>query len=112
MMESRLERSPAGDHPMGLVSSRITLMNPRRPDLAPVEVEALADTGALHLCIPEHVRMQLGLAETERKEVVIADGSRSFVPYVGPVEIRFRNRVGYTGALVLGEQVLFGAIPM
>ena len=29
-----------------------------------------------------------------------------------PVEIRFKNRIGFTGALVLGNQVLFGAIPM
>ena len=39
------------------------------------------------------------------------DRSR-LVPYVGPVEIRFKNRVGLTGALVLGDQVLIGAIPM
>ena len=32
--------------------------------------------------------------------------------YVGPVEIRFKNRTGFTGALVMGDQVLFGAIPM
>ena len=34
------------------------------------------------------------------------------VPYVGPVEIHFKNRVGFAGALVMGDQVLFGAIPM
>ena len=34
------------------------------------------------------------------------------VPYVGPVEVRFKNRVGFTGALVIGDQVLMGAIPM
>lgn len=31
---------------------------------------------------------------------------------MGPVEIRFKNRVGFTGALVLGDEVLLGAIPM
>jgi clan AA aspartic protease len=97
---------------MGSVSSIVTLKNPRRPDLSPVEADALADTGSLHLCIPEHVRLQLHLEEIDRKEVTFADGTRSLVPYVGPIEIRFKNRVGFAGALVLGDQVLFGAIPM
>jgi clan AA aspartic protease len=88
------------------------LNNPRLPDLAPVEVEAMADSGAVHLCIPEHVRIQLQLEEIDRKEAVMADGSRRKVPYVGPVEIRFKNRVGFSGALVMGDQVLLGAIPM
>lgn len=44
--------------------------------------------------------------------MTLADGSRRLVPYVGPVEIRFKNRVGYVGALVMGDQVLLGAIPM
>jgi hypothetical protein len=45
-------------------------------------------------------------------EVTLADGSKKLVPYVGPVEIRFKNRVGFAGALVMGDQVLIGAIPM
>lgn len=97
---------------MGIVNARVTLKNPRQPDLAAVEVEALADSGSVHLCIPEPVRMQLQLVEHDRKEVVLADGSRRLVPYVGPLEIRFKNRVGFGGALVTGDQVLLGAIPM
>ncbi|MEK7813039.1 MAG: clan AA aspartic protease, partial [Candidatus Desantisbacteria bacterium] len=34
------------------------------------------------------------------------------VAYVGPIELRFKNRIGFTGALVMGNQVLLGAIPM
>lgn len=90
----------------------ITLRNPRFPDQEPLHVEALADTGAVHLCLPEHVALQLRLQEYDRKEVTIADGSRRVVPYMGPVEIRFKNRVGLGGALVMGDQVLLGAIPM
>ena len=96
----------------GLVFTMITLKNPRVIDANAIEVEALADTGAVHLCIPEHVKIQLGLEEQDRKEVTIADGSKRLVPYVGPIEIRFKNRVGYAGALVMGDQVLLGAIPM
>lgn len=97
---------------MGLVYSSLVLKNPREPDLESLEVQALADSGALHLCIPDHVRIQLNLEEMDRKEATLADGSRVLVPYVGPVEIRFRGRVGFSGALVLGDQVLLGAIPM
>jgi clan AA aspartic protease len=97
---------------MGLIRGYFTLINPTRPDLAPLEVSALADSGAVHLCIPEHLAIQLSLAELERREVVLADGRRRTVPYVGPVEVRFRNRRCFTGAMVLGNEVLLGAIPM
>lgn len=97
---------------MGWVNARITLSSPRRPDLAAIELEARADTGSVHLCIPEHVRIQLQLDEIDTKEATLADDSRRLVPYVGPIEVRFKNRVGFAGALVLGNQVLFGAIPM
>ena len=96
---------------MGLVTARLLLKNPRASHLA-VEVEALADSGAVHLCIPESVREALSLEAISDKEVTLADGSRRRVPYVGPIEIRFKNRVGFAGALVLGDQVLIGAIPM
>lgn len=97
---------------MGLVRTRLTLSNPRSDDLAPIEVDALVDTGAVHLCLPEHVAIQLGLIELEKREVTLADGSKSVVAYVGPVKTSFRNRSCYTGAMVLGDEVLLGAIPM
>jgi len=97
---------------VGLVTANLILRNPRKPDLQPVEVDALADTGSVHLCIPAHVQIQLGLEEVEKKEATLADGSRKLVPYVGPVELHFKNRVGFAGALVMGDQVLLGAIPM
>jgi hypothetical protein len=31
---------------------------------------------------------------------------------VGPIELHFKNRTGFFGALVLGDQVLLGAVPM
>jgi clan AA aspartic protease len=97
---------------MGLVTTLIKLRNPRYPDQQPIEAEAMADTGAVHLCIPQHIAIQLRLEEYDQKEVTIADGSRRLVPYVGPIEIRFKNRVGLGGALVIGDQVLLGAISM
>jgi len=97
---------------MGLIRGTVSLSNPTRPELVAAEVSALADSGAVHLCIPEHLALQLSLAELERREVVLADGHRRTVPYVGPVEVRFGNRRCFTGAMVLGTEVLLGAIPM
>ena len=101
-----------GDQRMGLVTAKVKLKNPRESSLKPVEVEALVDSGAVHLCIPEHVRLQLNLEEIDQKEVTLADGRRKKFPYVGPIEVRFKNRVGFSGALVMGDQTLLGAIPM
>ncbi|MDI6739988.1 MAG: clan AA aspartic protease [Candidatus Edwardsbacteria bacterium] len=97
---------------MGLINASVELRNPRKPELEPVQVDALADSGSVHLCIPEHIRIQMELDEIDKKEVILADGSRKLVSYVGPIEIRFKNRIGFVGALVMGDQTLFGAIPM
>lgn len=96
----------------GLVHAKVVLKNPRKTKIKPIEVEALLDSGALHLCLPPHLQVQLQLDEIDRKEVTLADGARKLVPYVGPIEIRFKNRVGFVGALVMGDQPLIGAIPM
>ncbi len=97
---------------MGLISANVELRNPRKPELEPVRVDALVDSGSVHLCIPEHIRIQMKLDEIDKKEVTLADGSRKLVPYVGPIELRFKNRIGFAGALVMGDQALLGAILM
>ena len=97
---------------MGHVFAELELSNPRQPDLAPVRVNALADSGALMLCIPEHVALQLDLETESTREVSVADGRSLNVPYVGPVKVAFGRRFCYVGALVLGDEVLLGAVPM
>ena len=97
---------------MGLIHAQIELSNPRLPDLHPLAVKALVDTGAITLCIPEHVAVQLQLNAIEQREVTAADGRRHITPYVGPIQIRFANRSCFTGALVIGDSVLMGAVPM
>ena len=47
--------------------------------------------GTVHPCIPEHIVIQLQLRELEQREVILADGHRR---------------------MVLGNEVLLGAIPM
>jgi clan AA aspartic protease len=90
----------------------LTLKNPRVPQSEPIAVDALADTGSVFLAIPEPIRLRLALEEVSQKEVTLADGSKKMVPYVGPIETRFKNRVAYVGAIVMGDEVLLGAIPM
>jgi clan AA aspartic protease len=97
---------------MGIARAKVRLENPKRTDIQTLEVDALADTGPLFLCIPEEVRLQLQLQATSKKEVTTADGKRCVCPYVGPVRIQFENRECYVGAVVLGDEVLLGAVPM
>ncbi|MBX7181919.1 MAG: clan AA aspartic protease [Bacteroidia bacterium] len=97
---------------MDLISAKILLSNPNLANLHSIETTSLVDTGALFLCIPEHIAIQLQLKEFEKKEVTIADGSKKLVPYVGPIKVNFENRMCLTGALVIGETVLLGAIPI
>jgi clan AA aspartic protease len=97
---------------MGHAFDDLKLSNPRKPDLAPVEARALAGTGALMLCIPEHVAPQLAHDTESVREVSVADGRKRNVPYVGPIKVSFGKRFCYVGALVLGDEVLPGAIPM
>ena len=97
---------------MGLCFAMLTLRNPCYPELPAVEVEALADTGAVFLCIPAEIAEALRLETYDHKVATIADGSNRRVPYAGPLEVRFKNRVALGGALIMGERVLLGAIPM
>jgi hypothetical protein len=80
--------------------------------LKPVEADAMADTGALFLCISNEVRLQFQLEPTSHKDVETADGKRTLCPYVGPIRVRFENRECYVGAVVIGEEVLLGMVPM
>lgn len=97
---------------MGLIYATLELRNPKAPDLKSLQVRSLADTGALHLCIPSHVSLQLKLEELQKREVVTADGKKMICPYVGPLEVSYNGRSCFTGAIVLGDEVLLGAVPM
>jgi clan AA aspartic protease len=97
---------------MGVIFTAMRLANDARPDLEDIEATALVDRRALHLCIPEHVAMQLQLSDKAPREVQTADGKSHQVRYVSPVKISMLGRECVTGALVFGNQVLLGAIPM
>ena len=97
---------------MGHVFTEIELSNPREQQLTPIKVNAFADSDALMLCIPEHVALQLKLSTESLREVSIADGRNLNVPYVGLIKVSFKGRFCYGSALVLGDEVLLGAVPM
>ncbi len=97
---------------MGIVNTDLRLANHARADLEEIKVTALVDSGVLHLCIPEHVAVQLQVQALKAREVQTADGKSHLVDYVAPIRISLLGRECVTGALVFGNQVLLGAIPM
>ena len=97
---------------MGVFKSEIQLQNPVHPELRTLRVSALVDTGAMHLCLPEHIALQLALSELEKREVTLADGRKLLVPYMGPLLVSFETRRCFVGAMILGTEPLLGAIPM
>ena len=42
----------------------------------------------------------------------MADGSKQLIPYAGPIQVKFQNRNAFVGAMIMGDEVLLGAIPM
>ena len=79
-----------------------------------IEVKALVDSGSVFMTVPQHVAVQLGfdLDEVSTREAVLADGSRKRVPMIGPLRVHFSDRFCDLSALVLGDEPLFGAVPM
>jgi clan AA aspartic protease len=107
-----LHRSFCEGELMGLAYAEIELFNPSADELKPIVVTALVDSGSTRLVVPQHVANQLKLPVLEQREVTLEDGATKVVDYAGPIRLRFDNRNAFTGALVMGDEVLLGAIPM
>ena len=110
---------------MGLVYADITLSNSfditaakkgliAEKDVKKFEVRALVDSGAITLTITDAIARQLDLEVEDSINVELADGTHSKRDLVGPVTIRFKNRMTSCSALVLpgASEVLLGAIPL
>jgi len=97
---------------MGLVYATIKLSNTRKPELLPIELTSLVDSGAMHLCIPASIASQLELGTNELRDVQTTDEKIHTLPYVGPIRVDFENRFCYVGAMVIGNEALLGAVPM
>ena len=97
---------------MRVIYAEIRVANFAQPALEEITVNALVDTGAPDLVIPEHLAIQLRLNDLKPREVQLADGSRKLVRYAGPIKVEMMGRDCVTAAVVMGDQVLLGAIPM
>ena len=110
---------------MGLVHANIEIINAadisffeggfiQEDQIRKIKVIALVDSGSIMFAINESVKTQLGLKVRDKRAAQLADGTVRELEIVGPVEIRFENRMSTTNAMVLpGEQeILLGAIPM
>jgi clan AA aspartic protease len=77
-------------------------------------VKALVDSGSVFFTVPAHIALQLGfdITEVSTREVILADGSRKAVPMIGPLRVHFADRYCDLSALVMGDEPLFGAVPM
>src|SRR5437773_11496632 len=110
---------------MGLVMTKIKLINfedVRRaergsipPESIPsTEIDALADTGAIELAIPEEVVEALGLPIIRRERWTVADGRSVELAVAGMVEVELLGRSVTVETIVLprGSRALLGAVPL
>jgi len=86
----------------------------REDQIRSVEVEALADTGAISMAIPEDVAEQLGAAVLGARTVTVADGRSLSLPRVGGLLIEVLGRDMESQAYVLprGATPLLGAVQL
>jgi len=108
---------------MGIVYAELELSNAmdralyRRGNLPEKEIRkiivtALVDSGAYMMVIPDKIRLQLGLEIVGYELVEMANGVQEKVAIGEPVEVHFENRKATVDVLVVGNDVLLGAIPM
>lgn len=97
---------------MGIIYAELVLGNFGNTALEKINATALVDTGAIDMVIPEHIAIQLDLKDLNPREVILANGERQKVRYVGPIKVVMMGRDCVTAAAVMGDQVLLGAIPM
>ena len=110
---------------MGLVFADITLINSDdialskhgfldKAKIRKMQLTAMADSGAVMLCINQNIKHQLGLTTIDMQTAQLADNTLLELEVVGPVELHFENRSVRCDAMVLpgDSEVLLGAIPM
>ena len=86
---------------MGRIFNHVSVSNPVHPSLH-IKVDALVDTGASALFLPESLRDKLGdLEELEPMHCTLADGSRKQFKRYGPVKVKLE------GFLTIYDEVVF-----
>jgi clan AA aspartic protease len=110
---------------MGAVMTEVKLWNytdledARRGLIPPdavrtVTIQALVDTGAVTMVIPEDVAQALGLSVIQVRTVTLADGSTREIPKMGGLRIEILGRQMHGDAYVTpaGSMPLIGQIPL
>ncbi len=110
---------------MGLVYAEIELTNAEDIALArrhiigdeeikKMNVNMLVDTGAYNMCINESIQEQLQLPIVEKRKAQLANRHIEEYTVVGPIRVKFKNRVTVCNAMVLegDNEPLLGAIPL
>ena len=92
--------------------TKITLRNPLRPDLPSVEVDARVDLGRTHLAVPAAIALRLGLQTHGIRWTALEKGPRHRLAYVGALLASWANWSCLSGAVVHGNEVVLGSIPM
>ena len=92
---------------MGLVNGKLSLQNPRLPNVAPVDVVALVDSGALLFAFPSTFINSVGTIDS--KSTLEMAQKNWFLMSSRECTSRI---VSICWALVWAIQVLLGAIPM
>jgi clan AA aspartic protease len=91
-----------------LVLARLGHLTPAQ--VHTVETEALVDTGAMHLVVPDTLADQLGLLRLRTQAVTMADGRDGVYDQTEAVTIELLGRAFDVSALVMGHTVLLGAM--
>ncbi|WP_375393173.1 aspartyl protease family protein [uncultured Sphingomonas sp.] len=97
---------------MGLIRQHVRLSNPHEPELEDIDAMALVDSGAAELCVPEHIAQQLKLKHAGERIVELADGSRQSADLMITVKLDVFGLSWAGQAVVVGNEVLLGALPM
>ena len=77
---------------MGYMHATIELSNPRDPELQPISAHALADFGALMLCIPQHLALQLKLTINASRQRLEPDPRSPNIPHALVKDVRPNTR--------------------
>lgn len=101
---------------MSILTTKITISNPLASDKKRTAIGCVVNRSLYtHLMIGKEIAQELGLKEIEKRLVKIGNAQIEEYSYVGPVEIEFGGRTGFTGALIQNEEggmCHFGSIVM
>ena len=97
---------------MGITYASLRLSHFGRDDIETLDADAVVDTGSNEMIVPALVAEQLKLGSLRPRTVRLADGTRATVPCVGPLRVESMGRDCVTDAIVMGDQVLLGAVAM